>query len=173
MTRRGRTFGPDPWNRTPKNVEMFVHVQWCWSYPVGFLGECVISKWWFLSTSRSGWWLKKTPLKNIRLRQLGWSIPNISGKIRNGNQTTNQMLVYRRLHEWKTMENTVGMYLLIFPTVYRWRRGAIPSQQARCLSGIIIMDHQIDKSSQIVDPRRSSSQILWFWSSRALILDPN
>ena len=41
----------------------------------------------------SGWWARATPLKNIEKyeRQLGWwDKPNINGKIKNGNQTTNQ-----------------------------------------------------------------------------------
>ena len=45
----------------------------------------------FLKWDIDGWWFWATPLKNDGVRQLGWlDIPNISGKIENGNQTTNQ-----------------------------------------------------------------------------------
>ena len=42
-----------------------------------------------------GW---ATPLKNMKVN---WDdIPNINGKIKNGNQTTNQCLIYRWLVFW-------------------------------------------------------------------------
>ena len=49
----------------------------------------LLSKIWGVNTS--GWWARATPLKNDGLRQLGWwQQPNINGKIKNGNQITNQ-----------------------------------------------------------------------------------
>ena len=40
--------------------------------------------------SLAGWWARATPLKNMKVN---WDdeIPNINGKIKNGNQTTNQL----------------------------------------------------------------------------------
>ena len=75
--------------------------------PASIHSGMLAAKKWGIFYAYSGWWARATPLKNMS--QLGWwKQPNISGKRKNGNQTTNQMLTgwfYRWENRWETKKS--------------------------------------------------------------------